>query len=193
MYFLALLGFYLYIKSGDGGATAAYVSTVSVGLIGGAAAYVVAVLRSRGRRLEALVTKLVGSGTLFQNDEEARAALVERVFSACDSDRSGTLDQKEARVLLSVLHEKLSKGVGAELEDMLGTLRLDTPGGVTLPTLKESVDDFIEMLRPVIYNRSYRKTTAGEESALGEGEVGEGGEGGDGGGGDGEGGGDMGI
>ena len=45
VYFLALLGFYLYIKSGDGGATAAYVSIVSVTIIGGAIAYIAAVLQ----------------------------------------------------------------------------------------------------------------------------------------------------
>ena len=109
LYAIGLLGFVLYSGSnGDIGATVAYGITTCAALIGGMVTYVTISTRRRHVRMEELAKQIL-KDDFAEMDEAARHAMLQKLFVTFDSDRSGTLDEKEAAVLVRVLYRKLQK------------------------------------------------------------------------------------
>ena len=107
LYTIGLSGFMLYAESGgDTGATVAYGIIMCAAVLGGMLTYVAVSTKRRHGLMEELATHIL-KDDFAEKDAQARHAMLQTLFTTFDSDRSGHLDEKEAEVLVRVLHRKL--------------------------------------------------------------------------------------
>ena len=159
-YFFGNICFLISLTSGDGTATLVWAISFASLLIGGSCAYVWVTLRRRYREMRAIADSLLAQCTFAGEADSKRDLVLERLFAAFDSDRSGTLDKEEVGLLLSVLDRRLRGTSSAstqhgrrlslfkrdgDFDAMLRQLHLEVPGGITLEILKDSVAGLIKM------------------------------------------------
>ena len=122
--------------------------------------------------MEKLATQIL-KDDYAEQDEAQRHSILEKLFRSFDNDRSGSLDEKEATVLVRVLHQKLrtrrkpvilprntlqkiataatvrlslhrrSTPEGREVDELVQRMHFNVAGGVTLEMLKAGIDDFL--------------------------------------------------
>lgn len=125
-------------------------------------------LRQRRLRLEARAAKLIADGVLG-DDQAVRETALAEVFAEFDTDRSGTLEEDEVRVLLKALRPHLRKtkrtGEALNVDSLVLRLSLESQGGgVGLKQLSDAVESLVVLRNdepnPIIAVESRAQTVA---------------------------------
>ena len=163
LYAIGLSGFLLYsVSSGDAAATVVYFTTWSAALLGGATTYVTVSTQRRHARMVKLATQVLNKD-FAEKDEEHRHAILEKLFHMFDTDRSGSLDEKEAAVLVRVLYDKLHH----KLHRQNSTVAVKTLGYLHSTRNKHEVDDNVdELLQRMLTLRLHLDDVDQENGAL---------------------------